>query len=549
LTAYYFFPAQEKGKNWRMGLSNKTKLDETFPACRAVLDVEIWDEVIARCGGNPELETVLQVLTSHMGKLGLPEFLPELARLELTISTVRDKTITIPPEVKRLDINPTLHLLELTWKNLTLVNHNDRSSFKAPEPGDEGVLVWRHPKTDEVVVNPVTNETFLVLKMVLDRITPDDVAAESDLPVGAVVWAIDRATDSGLILAPRSLIRRDRDSFPVGEVTDEVFLESPFFTIQWHITQACDLHCKHCYDRSNRSPLELDQALSVLDDLRAFCLSRHVIGQVSFTGGNPLLCPHFFELYRAAHDLGFVVAILGNPTSEKTIETLCEIQKPVFYQVSLEGLQEHNDYIRGSGTFNRVVEFLPILRDFSIPSQVMLTLTKDNMNQVLPLAEQLRHLTDTFNFNRLSQVGEGVNLFLPTRDEYISFLEEYLNAAEYNPIMGLKDNLFNIIRTQRGLEPFGGCAGHGCSAAFNFIAILPDGEVHACRKFPSLIGNISENSFADIYDSEMAQRYRSGTNACRSCSIRPICGGCLAVVHGLGFDIFEERDPYCFIDL
>jgi selenobiotic family peptide radical SAM maturase len=533
-----------------MGLSNKTKLDEVFPACHAVLDIEIWNEVIAKCGGNPEPETVLQVLTSHMGKLDLPEFLPELARLEITISTVRDKTIIIPPEVKRLDINPTLHLLLLSWKNLiSLVNLDDRSSFKAPEPGEEGVLVWRHPKTNEVVVNPATKEAFLVLKMVLDRIDPDDVAAEGDLPVGAVDRAIDRAADSGLILSPRSLIRRDRDSFPVGKITDEAFLESQFFTIQWHITQACDLHCKHCYDRSNRSPLELDQALSVLDDLRAFCLSRHVMGQVSFTGGNPLLYPHFFELYQAAHERGFVTAILGNPTSEKTIEALCEIQNPAFYQVSLEGLREHNDYIRGSGTFNRVIEFLGILRDFNVSSQVMLTLTKDNMNQVLPLAEKLRDLTDAFNFNRLSQVGNGVHFSLPKRHEYISFLEEYLNAAEYNPIMGLKDNLFNTILTQRGLEPFGGCAGYGCSAAFNFLAVLPDGEVHACRKFPSLIGNVFENSLAELYDSEIARRYRSGTNACRSCSIRPVCGGCLAVVHGQGFDIFEERDPYCFINL
>ncbi len=533
-----------------MDLTYKIKLEKVFPACHAVLDVEIWNEVIARCDGSPEPETVLRVLTFHMGKLGLPAFLPELARLELFINKVRNKKIKFPSEVDCLEVNPSVHLLELTWKNLNLlVNSDNVLPLNVPEPGEEKILIWRHPKTGEALVNPATDEELLVLKMVFEEISPDEVAAEGNLPVGAVDRAIDRAADSGLILAPRSLIRRDLDSsFPVGEVTDQTFLESSFFTIQWHITQACDLHCKHCYDRSNRSPLEPDQAIGILDDLRIFCRSRHVMGQVSFSGGNPLLYPHFFEIYQAATDRGLVVAILGNPTSRKTIEALCEIQKPAFYQVSLEGLREHNDYIRGPGTFDRVVEFLPILRDFSIPSLVMLTLTKDNMNQVLPLAEKLRHLTDTFNFNRLSQVGEGVNLCLPTRDEYISFLEEYLNTAEHNPIMGIKDNLINIIRTRKGLELFGGCAGHGCSAAFNFLAILPDGEVHACRKFPSLIGNIFENSFTEIYDSEIARRYRSGTNACRLCSIRPVCGGCLAVVHGYGLDIFEERDPFCFID-
>jgi selenobiotic family peptide radical SAM maturase len=178
---------------------------------------------------------------------------------------------------------------------------------------------------------------------------------------------------------------------------------------------------------------------------------------------------------------------------------------------------------------------------------VMLTLTKDNIDQVLPLGEMLGDLTDSFNFNRLSMVGEGANLQLPTRSEYAAFLEDYMEAAESNPVLRLKDNLINILRHQKGLEPFGGCTGYGCGAAFNFIVALSDGEVHACRKFPSPIGNIFEQSIADIYASEMATRYRSGCRACRTCTIRPICGGCLAIAYSHGLNLFEERDPYCFM--
>jgi selenobiotic family peptide radical SAM maturase len=529
--------------------SGKIKLEEVFPVCHSILDSDVWNKLIAECSGNPGSETLVQAFISHRGKLGLPEFLPELARLELIINKVVDENTTIPPDVDRWDVNPTVHLLDLTWKNLhLLINPDDSSSSKAPEPGGERVLVWRHPTTGDVIVNPATDEELLVLKMIFEGIDPDDVAAEGGLPVGAVYRALHRAADRGLILAPRSRICRDPDSFPMGEITDKEFLESQFFTIQWHVTQACDLNCKHCYDRSKRSPLKINQAIGILDDLRTFCRSRHVMGQVSFSGGNPLLYPHFLDLYRAASDRGFVVAILGNPASKKTIGALCEIQRPAYYQVSLEGLREHNDYIRGPGTFDRAIEFLRILRDFDIPSQVMLTLTNNNIDQVISLADMLRDHVDTFNFNRLSQVGEGADLLLPTHDEYVTFLYQYLEAAKNNPIMGIKDNLINIIRYQRGAEPFGGCAGYGCSAAFNFVAVLPDGEVHACRKFPSLIGNIYKQSIAEIYDSHIARRYRSGTQACRSCPIRPVCGGCLAVVHGQGLDIFEERDPYCFMN-
>ena len=99
---------------------------------------------------------------------------------------------------------------------------------------------------------------------------------------------------------PPSRIRRDPVVFHQGNGIPDEFFTSPSFTLQWHITQTCDLHCKHCYDRSDRSQVTLDDALRILDDLGAFCGSRNVSGAVSFTGGNPLLHPDFTEIYRAA---------------------------------------------------------------------------------------------------------------------------------------------------------------------------------------------------------------------------------------------------------
>jgi len=117
---------------------------------------------------------------------------------------------------------------------------------------------------------------------------------------------------------------------------------------------------------------------------------------------------------------------------------------------------------------------------------VMLTLTRDNLDQVLPPAEQLRDKEDLFNFNRLSVIGEGSQLFTPDREEYKEFLRGYLAAAPDNPCMAIKDNLINTMLTDAGQDPFGGCTGFGCGAAFNFVALLTDGEVHAAGSFPRL---------------------------------------------------------------
>jgi selenobiotic family peptide radical SAM maturase len=181
-------------------------------------------------------------------------------------------------------------------------------------------------------------------------------------------------------------------------------------------------------------------------------------------------------------------------------------------------------------------------------SMVMLTLTRDNMEQVLPLAEELRHRTDLFTFNRLSLVGEGASLRMADREKFPGFLRDYYRAVDDNPCLGLKDNLLNIIGRQQHRPLFGGCTGFGCGAAFNFITILADGSVHACRKFPSPLGNILDKSLETIYHSSKAERYRAGATECADCSIRTVCGGCLAVAHSHGRDIFTRKDPYCFID-
>ena len=100
-----------------------------------------------------------------------------------------------------------------------------------------------------------------------------------------------------------------------------------------------------------------------------------------------MLYPHFNELYQAAADRGFMTAVLGNPMPRHRIEEMLAIKKPEFYQVSLEGLREHNDYIRGQDHFDRIFDFLDLLKEKNIYSMVMLTLTRANMDEVLELAE------------------------------------------------------------------------------------------------------------------------------------------------------------------
>jgi selenobiotic family peptide radical SAM maturase len=319
------------------------------------------------------------------------------------------------------------------------------------------------------------------------------------------------------------------------------------FTLQWHLTNACPFHCQHCYDRSERSLLTLADAFKVLADFQAFCTRRQVAGHISLSGGDPLWYPGFWELYQAIADAWIPLSILGNPIPRTQVERLIAIQMPTYYQVSLEGLPDFNDRIRGRGHFDQVLQFLAVAKELRLRTHVMLTLHDGNQDQVLPLGEQLRGLTHRLSFNRLAQVGEAIGLTVPDKTAYAAFAREYLKARRDNPGLGLKDGLLNIQLQQWGRRLFGGCTGFGCGAAFNFVALLPNGEVHACRKFPSLLGNVAAANLDAIYHSRLAKKYRHGSVACQHCGLRRVCGGCMAVVHGQGGQVFADRDPQCFM--
>ncbi len=525
----------------------KPARSEPFPVCRALIGPRAWPRLLKACEAIGRPESLPDRLAAMKDRPGAPDFLAELARLEWTRHEVSKSAAPAANETDRFEVNPTLDLLPLSWRLCGLVSPAEGVAPAAPRPGAEHAMVWRDPVTGGTRVQAAEQAELLALKVVVEEIPLAEAARAAKTGVPVVENALWRAAEKGILLAPRSRIRRDPALFPIPAETPAAFTSSPAFLIQWHITQACDLRCKHCYDRSKRSPLTLEQGVKLLDDLRRFCGDRRVRGHVCFTGGNPFLHPHFEDLWRAAAERGFPLSILGNPVPRAALEKLLAVERPQYYQVSLEGLPEYNDRIRGAGHFARTIEFFGLLRDLEVESMVMLTVARDNLKQVLPLAERLRGHTRRFNFNRLSQVGEGAALAMPSCADYAAFLEKYLAATKSNPILSLKDNLFNILLRRRGWAPFDGCTGYGCGAAFNFVAVLPDGETHACRKFPSPIGNLLRQELGEIYDSAPARRYRAGCRACAGCPLRPTCGGCMAIAFGRGLNVFEERDPYCFM--
>ncbi len=521
-------------------------MQNKFPRTAKFIGEGVLEKIEELKDGNEDLFGRIQKTLKRLSDEGRVEgFVPDLARLENELNLVKGSPT--PCKSDEVIINPTTRVVPVSFKGLTGFFDEDEGGTPFRVTGEitkeEGfVIIWKDTESGQVRMKEADEADLLSLKIVAEGIEPLDLSRQTEVPLRVIERAMELSYERQILLKPESRIKRVINAGYESETTQT----AQVFTLQWHITQACDLHCRHCYDRSTRSSMSMKQAIKVLDDMYIFCKNHFVHGQITFTGGNPFLYPNFYELYREASDRGFMLAIAGNPVKREMLERIIEIQMPEFYQVSLEGLKENNDYIRGQGHYQRTIEFLKLLKDLGIPSAVMLTLSSFNINDIISLAKELSGLTDYFTFNRLCQFGEAKYMQMAERDSFRRFLREYIDASKEIEILGLKDNLLNVELYSQGLELSGGCTGFGCGAAFNFVSVLSDGQVHACRKFPSLIGNIFEESLDEIYHCEEAELYRQGPRECVGCPLSPVCRGCPGVTASLGLDFSEMKDPYCF---
>ena len=227
---------------------NRNDIEKNFTGCRSFLAADTWHRIISGCRDDENPERFLDRILYHCNDPGVPGYLPELARLEWRILKIQDQKIVIPDNLDEIILNPSLELLDSGWKHLAdCLNASDPA---VPEPGSEFVMIWKHPEDGMVHAMAASAEDLLMLKMIFEKIGRKEVARIGALPVSAVDAAIERAVAKGILFAPGSRIQRDFSIIDLPACNGMQVLTSPAFTLQWHITQACDLHCRHCYDRS-----------------------------------------------------------------------------------------------------------------------------------------------------------------------------------------------------------------------------------------------------------------------------------------------------------
>ena len=161
------------------------------------------------------------------------------------------------------------------------------------------------------------------------------------------------------------------------------------FWLQWHLTDACNLDCSHCYRDSDagehghgreRSLPELE---GLLERYQHFLDSRGLRGRIQFCGGEPLLAQGLLPLLRQARRRHIPARVLSNGTPvTSTLANELRGAGARIVQVSLDGDRAAHDEVRGNGSFDRARRGVELLAKAGIDVTVAATVRRSNLDRI-----------------------------------------------------------------------------------------------------------------------------------------------------------------------
>lgn len=333
-----------------------------------------------------------------------------------------------------------------------------------------------------------------------------------------------------------------------------------YFAFQWHILDECDQRCKHCYifEKGEKSldKMSLNDMDKIIDNALEMCRKIKSKPYFAITGGDPILHPDFWKLLEKLSDLDISYSIMGNPfhlTSE-VCERLNDLDCRQ-YQMSLDGLRKTHDYFRMQGSFDATLSKIKTLHEAGIRSSIMTTVSRLNIGQIPWVVDEVvRNKVDMFSFARYCPGTPGDKI---APMEYRNLLEklwhkfnQYENSGT---IFTLKDHLWTLFLHEKGLFEIpknlkDDVIYDGCGCGIDHMTILANGDVYACRRMESQIGNALSQNLFDIFKSDNLNQFRQYEKfeKCRGCELLRFCRGCPAVSYSYTGNMYSP-DPQCWI--
>lgn len=335
-----------------------------------------------------------------------------------------------------------------------------------------------------------------------------------------------------------------------------------YFAYQFHITDECDQRCEHCYIFSEDNSkflveMKVEDAEKVINNCVTMCEKMKCLPYFYITGGDPILHKNFWEIAKILKDREIPFGILGNPfhLNDEVCQRLREYGCRK-YQLSIDGMRNTHDSIRKLGSFDTTIEKIPVLRKAGIDVAIMTTVSGTNKEEMEDIVDMVvENNVDIFAFARYCPTSFEKETHLEPmeyRDILDRLWKKFETYKDRGTTFNLKDHLWNLYLYEKGIykipEGFDKKVMYdGCNCANCHMTILPTGEVYACRRMESPIGNALNDSMYEVFVGDAMNEYRKYDKfeKCFNCELLSFCRGCPAVAYGYTHNMYST-DPQCW---
>lgn len=281
------------------------------------------------------------------------------------------------------------------------------------------------------------------------------------------------------------------------------------------VTYRCNARCTMC--NRYKAPSKPDEEISI-ETIKK--LPKMYFTNI--TGGEPFIREDLSEIVRELYKKSDRIVISTNGFFTDRIIKLCEEFPNIGIRISIEGLEETNNKIRGlDDGFNRGYSTLKKLVEMKHPDVGFgMTVQDANAKDLVPLYDLSNELNMEFataSLHNSFYFVEAKNIIhdrLMVAKEFEKLINKLL--ASNSPKKWFRayfnHGLINYIFGQKRLLP--------CDMAFDTFFIDPYGDVMPCNgtKEKEVMGNLNNQTWDELWNSEQANNVRNKVRHCdRQC--------------------------------
>ncbi len=281
------------------------------------------------------------------------------------------------------------------------------------------------------------------------------------------------------------------------------------------VTYRCNAKCTMCNRYKVPSKPEEEISIETIRKLPEMYFTN-------ITGGEPFIREDLKDIVRELYKKSDRIVISTNGFFTERIVDLCKEFPQVGIRISIEGLEQTNNEIRGlDDGFNRGYTTLKTLVNMGMKDVGFgMTVQDKNASDLVPLYDISNEINMEFATASLHNSFYFVesNNIIHDRLEVAENFEKLINKLldSNSPKKWFRayfnHGLINYIFSQKRLLP--------CDMSFDTFFIDPYGDVMPCNgtKEKEVMGNLNEQTWDELWSSEAAERVRNKVRCCdRNC--------------------------------